>query len=345
MNSASYDLIPVRHRRRTGAKVLVAFALLAGLTPAITALSAVAPPPAAASHYRANQISWHSDGSNTAEFHVTGSWRKTAYFGGTPTMGATFFPTRVNFGDGSSVSPPFEVTSWDMANDVVSGEAHVDHTYTTSGPYTAFLADCCRISPPAHRNNPDGDVRLESLVDFAGTTASPVSQISPIVDCGLNSMCRFQVPSTDADGQARRFRFATGSEAGFGFDQPAGATINATSGQYSWDTTGANLNSNGQSYFSTQVIIENVVGQQVVATTPVDFFIRVTESPNHPPDWDAPTPADATRLTVAPGQTTTFNVAAADPDAADTVTLSLLGLPQDAAFTAAPGNPATGTFT
>lgn len=339
--------------RRNPLKVAIAaLALLAGLPIA----AAVTPLPAGATHFRANQINWHTTATpGEVEFHLTGSWRMSAYsyesaagasdWHDQPVVGDVFQPVGLDLGDGTFDSSYWLVTAVDVSNDVVSAEAHVSHTYSGTGPWTAAIDSCCRISPPTHRNNPDGGLRVASLVNPAGTSASPVSQISPIVDCGIETLCVFQVPSTDADGQERRFRFAASSEAGWGFVQPPGAAIDSTSGQYSWDTTGASLNTGGDSFFSTQVIIENVVNQTVVATTPVDFFIRVTDSPNRPPAFDAPTPADGTILGVTAGEPVTFDVSASDPDSSDTVTLSIIGIPSDATFIPTPGNPATGTFT
>ena len=322
----------------------------------LASLPAIAGPtlPAGASHYRANQINWHTTATpGEVEFHLTGSWRLSFYdyesapFAGdwhsTPTVGDVFTPTYFDHGDGTTFDGYWTVTAVDSANDVVSAEAHTAHVYSGSGTWVASLDDCCRLSDPLHRNNPDGGVRVESLVNPAGTTASPVSLISPIVDCGKGAVCSFSVPSTDADGQARRYRFATSSEAG-GFTQPSGASI-SPGGSYTWDTTGADLNPSGDSFFSTQVIIENLdTAGAVVATTPVDFFIRVTDSPNHAPEFDGATPADATVIDVEGGEDVTFEVSASDPDAGDTVSLSVLGLPTDATFEPTPGNPATGTF-
>ena len=333
---------------RTKALLFIA-ALLAGL-PVIGGL----PAPAGATHYRANQINWHTTATpGEVEFHLTGSWRMSAYsyesapsagdFHSTAQVGDVFSPTSLDFGDGSAFWDYWTVTAVDAANDVVSADAHVLHAYQGSGPWIASIDSCCRLSYPLHRNNGDGGVRVESLVNPAGTTASPVSLISPIVDCGLEAICSFSIPSTDSDGQGRRYRFATSAEAG-GFSQPAGATL-SSAGLYTWDTTGADLNSNGDSFFSTQVIIENLgTAGEIVATTPVDFFIRVTDSPNHAPGFDGGTPADATVIDVEGGQDVTFEVSASDPDAADTVSLAILGLPDDATFEPTPGNPATGTF-
>jgi hypothetical protein len=93
------------------------------------------------------------------------------------------------------------------------------------------------------------------------------------------------------------------------------------------------------------VIIEKRSGGVVVGSTAVDFFIRIGEATgNQPPAFTAPTPADGTVLNAAVGDPISFDVAAGDPDAGDTVTLSVLGVPSGATFASTPGNPATGTF-
>jgi hypothetical protein len=320
-------------------KRLLALAAAAAL---LVGLPTVAAPPAGATHIRANGISWHRTGTTQAEFHVSGAWRWSYY--GRPPVGDQVSESWFSFGDGTSTNPPFTVTFVDPVNDLFIADAHFAHDYGSApGPFTASLSNCCRLSRPLHRNNPDGDLKLQSLVDLAGTSAGPVSQISPVVDCPTDSVCRFRVPATDADNQGLAWRLASSTESG-GLVNPAGATVGSSTGIYEWDTTGADLNSNGESFFSTQVIIENLVGQSVVASTPVDFFIRVTDTPNRAPEFDGPTPADGAVLAASPGVEVSFDVSATDADTSDTVNLAVLGLPGDASFTTTPGNPATGTF-
>ena len=109
------------------------------------------------------------------------------------------------------------------------------------------------------------------------------------------------MPAADPDGQGLNWRFATDAEASGGvggFTQPAGATINASNGLYQWNTTGAVLAPSGPTYYSTQVIVENVVAGVVVSKTPVDFFIRLgSGSTNQQPVFVAPTPADGSVIT------------------------------------------------
>ena len=201
-----------------------------------------------------------------------------------------------------------------------------------------------------HMNNGDGAVRFETIVERLGqTSASPLSLVSPIVDCPLNALCSFTVPAADADGQGLNWRFATAAEASrivrLRSAQPAGATINASNGLYQWDTTGAALAPSGPTYYSTQVIVENVVAGVVVSKTPVDFFIRLgSGSTNQQPVFVAPTPADGSVITGNVGALLSFGVAATDPDTGDTVTLGMLGQPAGSSFSPTAGNPASGTF-
>jgi hypothetical protein len=146
-----------------------------------------------------------------------------------------------------------------------------------------------------------------------------------------------------------RFRMATAAEGGAGnFNQPGppeapnAATINSTSGVYTWDTHGATLNTTGDTFYSTQIMIENLDSQgQVITKTPVDFFIRLIPQTNNPPRFNyPPTPPDGTTFTIAAGNTIAFTVQADDADLGDTVTLAVINLPNGAVFPIpAPANP------
>lgn len=304
---------------------------------------AVAAPPAEATHFRAAQLNWTATGSNTAEFESTISVRRS--FFGAPNVGDTISVIGVDFGDGSSAFPAYTVVSVDAVNDVLIAETTFSHTYAGPGPYSVVQSSCCRLSGPDHINNPDGSIDITTVVDMAATSANPVSAIAPIIDCPVSALCQFVVPGFDPDGQGLSYRLATSSEAGAGFSQPLGASIDPATGLYSWDTTGAAVNASGDTFYSTQVIIENLVGANVVTYTAVDFFIRLgTSSANQQPVFVSPTPADGTVVNTTVGSSVTFDVTAQDPDTADTVTLSTLGLPTGASFSGSPGNPATGTF-
>ncbi|MGH9154936.1 MAG: hypothetical protein ACRD1K_03585 [Acidimicrobiales bacterium] len=237
-------------------------------------------PPAEASHFRAAQLTWTRSGPTTAQFKSTVSARRSFY--GAPAVGATVSDLTFDFGDATFATPPHTVVLVDVANDYLIAEATFSHTFPSAGPFTVRGDSCCRLSGPLHKNNPDGDIRAQTLVDLAATTTSPVSSISPIVDCAAGQVCQFVVPAFDPDGQSLRWRFATGTEAAKSvFVQPGppqapnAAAIDGSTGRFTWNTAGAVLNPTGPSFYSTQVVVENLVGTTVVASTPVDFFVRL----------------------------------------------------------------------
>jgi hypothetical protein len=336
-------------------------ALVGGLLMAMIATGVMllleTPKSAEASHFRSAQLSWTKGTGNTAQFKSTVATRATFFYpsAGDAQVGDTIFPVQVDLGDGNSASPAHTVVAVDATNDWILTEGTFSHAYAGAGPYTVGTESCCRLSPPQHINNPDGGLRAETIVDFSATTANPVSSISPIVDCAKEAVCQFTVPAVDPDNQSVRFRLATSQEAAgiFGpFTQPGAphapndAQIDPNTGVYKWDTSGATLAPAGfDTYYSTQVVIENVVGNQVVTKTAVDFFIRLSGSPNQAPEFDSPpTPADGTVLSAQVGTPVTFDVSAHDDDLGDQVTLGMQGKPSGATFNTAVGNAATGQF-
>ncbi|MGH3370609.1 MAG: HYR domain-containing protein, partial [Nocardioidaceae bacterium] len=362
----------IRALSRPASAVLAALVLLSGLS----VLAVASAPPSGATHFRATQLSWHKSANpNTprlVEFHFTGSFRRSyftqqgysANVGTTVPIQATDSISGLFFGDGQRLTDfNATVVSIDSANDQLTVEAHLTHTYSgTATTFTAYYHNCCRLSGPAHRNNPDRASRQETLVSLAaGVTASPESAVSPVVDCPVNALCQFFVPATDADSADLSYRLATSAEASgtganSGFIQPRStnganvASMHPTTGLYSWNTTGASMASgNTASFFSTQVVVEKRLPgvPTPVSKLAVDFFIRVnpTTSPNQAPVFvSPPTPANGATIDVVAGQEATFDVRATDANNNATVTLGTLALPAGATFTKVNGNPATGTF-
>jgi hypothetical protein len=327
------------------------FSTLVGLATIFTAA------PMQAASAQSGQLTWRQTAGHTVEFAMKAVlWR--SLFTPLPNVGDTLsnMGIVVMLGDGTAAAPALNVISVDAVNDIMVLESAFSHTYAGLGPYAVAAMACCRPNFPQHINNGTGHLRLETIVDLAATTASPVSSIAPIVDCPTDATCTFVVPASDPDGQELRFRFATDSEATVSapFYQPGpsqalyAATIDATTGRYTWDTTGAILAPTGyNTLYSTQVIVENVVNGNVVTKTPVDFLIRLTDQapPNHAPAFTSPTPTDGTVLDVTVGSLVAFDVAASDLDTGDTVSLRMLSKPASATFMTTAGNPATGTFT
>ncbi len=272
----------------------------------------------------------------------------------------------------------FLVSSVDVASDWLFGTAldpaslpaagpsfdtAISHVYAGPGDLTAHLTDCCRLSgcraPNAHMNNPDTSYRTETRVNVGAGKSSPVSNLPPIILCPENGLCQFSVPVSDDDLDPVSFRLATSNESGL-VTQPGGpqcpnpASIDPNTGLYSWNTTGCLLSgdpgpepptggcadSDLNTLYSTQVMIEEPAGGSRVA---VDFLIHLVSScviGNAEPVFDGPTPLCGSTISTNPGGPLSFSVQASDPDAADTVQLNATGLPTGAGMS--PGLPTSG---
>lgn len=278
---------------------------------------------------------------------------------------------------GSPLGPLlFVVTAIDDANDWLFGEAvdatslpssppldtTIEHTYPSAGTYTAFIDDCCRLSNSGdnrHINNPDGNYRIETIVNVGTGNHPPTSNMPPIVLCPVNGLCAFSIPAADDDSDPITFRLSTSTEASGssnGFDQPGppdapnAASIDSSSGLYTWDTTGATLagGSGNETYYSTQVTIEDRTGGGVVKSKiAVDFMIRLVPQAGVAPTFDQPSPACGSTVNADPDNLVTFGIEASDSDFGQTVTLNATGLPGGSSMTPSlptDGNPVSSTF-
>src|SRR5262245_46416968 len=137
--------------------------------------------------------------------------------------------TQFNPGSGSLIGSPlgpllYVVTSVDPLDDWLLATAidptslpAIDTTifksYPSAGTRTAFIQDCCRVSNTPgenqHINNPDGDYRIETLVNAGSGNRPPVSTMPPIVLCPKNGICAFTVPAADPDMDPVTFRLST----------------------------------------------------------------------------------------------------------------------------------------
>jgi hypothetical protein len=214
-------------------------------------------------------------------------------------------------GDGSApLLLPWQVTAVDIANDwafiqaidpmsLPTIDTTIEHTYPQTDTFVAFAGDCCRIgSTPEndHINNPDAPFRIETIVNVGSGNRSPVTNLPPIVFCPINTVCSFTIPGVDPDGDPLRFRFSTGTEAsGFagGFLQPGppvtpnAASVDPSTGIYTWDTTEATVSSiSPNTLYSTQVTIEDLdEAGNMKSKVAVDFLIQIGGQPGNPPTF------------------------------------------------------------
>lgn len=234
------------------------------------------------------------------------------------------------------------------------------HTYAVPGDATAFTESRARILSfdgvaNEHINNPDGSYRVETVINVGSTNVSPISALPPIVRCPIDALCSFQVPVTDPDNDPVRFRLSTSTEAAgsASFVQPGPphapnpATIDPTTGMYTWDTTGATRAGNpaNNTLYSTQVAVEDPTSKAAL-----DFSIQLVPPDPTPPAITPPPgfPALCGRTELfAVGDTKSFDVLVSDPDASEIVTLNIAALPVGAIMAPSlpvTGNPVSSTF-
>ncbi|MEJ7657625.1 MAG: putative Ig domain-containing protein, partial [Thermoleophilaceae bacterium] len=297
---------------------------------------------ARASHFRGGNISYQQTGAATnAAFESTVSFR-CSFFGPCPAVGDTvnLSGSILDFGDGTQSDDEYVVVAVNAAEDNFTARKNVAHNYPDTSARTAFFSSCCTISELL--NNNDASFRVETLVDLGQDPNSPKTSVPPVVNVGSSGNQTFLVPATDPGGQTLRFRLATDAEAGGNNVNPPDYSINATTGQVTFDTTGKS-----QGLFHSSIVIEALDGSSnVVSSTLVTFLIRVgQQAGNQAPQYvTPPTPPDGTEFTVAPGQNLAINLAASDPDIVDIVQIVPGPLPPGATFNQTSGNPATGTF-
>jgi hypothetical protein len=251
-------------------------------------------PPASATHNRATQLSW-SEGAAPGEVIFSIDFVARAGYYGFPAVGDVITDPELSFGDGGWTYPELTVTELD--DDVIYTHGQVVHTYADSGPYTARMGSCCRLSSSSgHVNNGDLSYQVHTLVDLAKADSSPSIAVAPVVFCPTSGNCSFAFAGSSADpGNHLRWRFATAAESGEpSFVQPGppyapnAATIDPALGRLSWDTAGATMSAEGlPTFYSTQVIAEELNAQdETVSDAAADFFIALDDDHGEQPDCE-----------------------------------------------------------
>ena len=320
---------------RSARRLLVNGLLAGGL------LSAALAAPASASHFRGGDINYAQIGATTstnASFQSTVSYRCTAFFASCPAVGTPVSIGGMNFGDGAFSPGTYDILASNAAEDNFTAREITSHSYADLTRRTAEYSSCCTISTLL--NNNDASHRTFTIVDLAQDPQSPRTSVPPVVNVGSSGVQTFSVAASDPGGETLRWRLATDAET-LGFQSnPPDFAVNASTGQASFDTTGK-----AQGLYHASVVIEALAGTSVVSSTQTTFLIRVgAGAGNQAPVYVAPTPADASDFTVAPGANLSISLRATDADAGDTVDIIPGPLPPGATFNDTPANPVNGTF-
>jgi hypothetical protein len=249
--------------------------------------------PAWATHDRATQLSW-TKGAASGEVDFTVEFVARGSYYGSPVVNSVITDPEIDFGDGERIAPELTVVDVDAQNDIIYTQGQVSHVYAGSGPYVATMGSCCRLSASSgHVNNGDLSYQVHTLVDPVRANSSPSVSVAPIVHCPTAGNCSFAFAGSGADpGNHLKWRLATPTETGDPlFVQPGppfapnAAAIDQTLGRVSWDTSGAIVNEFGPTYYSIQVIAEELNSQnELVSDAGADFFISLDDSSTQQPE-------------------------------------------------------------
>lgn len=316
----------VQRPRPAIGKTLLVFQLLLALM--ITSYEANA------THFRYGNVTWRPISGNTVQFKLSLSFR-TSYqeITGSVPVGRVIPSSSLGssnlfvFGDNTTTPFSLTVTSINTAEDWFYGEAIITKTYNTTGNFTAYFQDCCRLSRVSStsglQNNFDANYRVETTVTVGNGNNAPVSTSPPIVYLPVNlAAAAFTIPGFDPDGDPVTFRVASLAETGG--TAPAGFSVNALTGVATFSTIGKVP---GQ-FWNASVAITDNKG----AKTIVDFLMQITP-PSNPPTFDyTVTPTNGRVYRVSPGTPVSFTVRARDTDLGDNVFLQAVGLPPGASL-------------
>ncbi|RYY39493.1 MAG: HYR domain-containing protein [Chitinophagaceae bacterium] len=304
-----------------------------------------------ASHFRYGNISWSWVSGRTVQFKVSQAYRRSfsaAYTNAVP--GTSINVGSLTYSDNSTSSAiNLVITSVNVAEDWIYGEATITKTFNTDGTFTAAFSSNARLS--TLKNNADLSYRQEARVTIGGAAAGnsgPASGMPPTVNLPFGrTAATFQLAATDPNGDLLTYRFATAAEMGGGV-QPNTMTLNST-GRVTFNTTvtpgtTGNPNMAVNNLYSAVFIVTDSKG----ATTMIDLMVKIVQASTPPAFNYTTTPASGTVYDIQPGQNVSFTVSASDIDPGDQVaSLVAVGLPTGVSLTPAlptSGNPATVAF-
>lgn len=292
-------------------------------------------------YFNSGSLSYLTTGAadnRQVQFLVQESYTINSEFRNPITVGGPFYTgATIDYGDGTAPEP---VTLTVLSkgsdggafhNNFLTGEYTSKHTYATAGTYTAV------VRGPSY----DRGYVFSTLVGAGAANDSPVPTPVPFVVLDrTRGAATYQVPASDANGDALTYSLATSAEIGGNFINPPGLSINPRTGLLDFSSV---VN-------ERLVVVYTVVVKVSDGLTSVLLYQRIdlVATPPAPPVFVAPTPTNGQVIRAQTGQPVTFTVRATSANAADVVTLRASGLPVGAVLTPAlptSGNPAQTTFT
>jgi hypothetical protein len=283
-----------------------------------------------ASHFRYGNITATrlSETSTTVTYrlNVTTAWRLGT---GDPNSFS------ITGGNSGSINVPMSFVT-DPSNGWTNGTGTAVVTLNKSSvPTRIEWSSCCKISDL--QNNHDQNWDVFTVINTNAPGSTPVSTMPAIVNMPINAAAAtFAIPASDPDaGSTLTYALAPMTGPLAGQTQPAGLSINPTTGLITFDTRGKATNQ----LYNAMVTVTDNNGNLIE----LDFIIKMVGASN-PPVFDYNTmPANGTVYNVIAGQNISFPIKASDPDAGSTVGISVAGLPSYITTgNFSPAMPATG---
>jgi len=216
------------------------------------------------------------------------------------------------------------------------------HTYSSDDDYVVSWTSSSRATVKNDCNN-CGTWRNETKINIGGPYAgnsSPVSAVPPIVQVQDNTSFNYQLVATDANGDnlnyrwgyKREFFVANGSGDNTVFAMPTGMTLSTVNnkGLITWDIRDSVLADNaggvnGDLWVAVIMVEDLHDNGSVKSYVPVDFFFKIREASNPPPEFiDFP----STTQTAIIGSTKTITFKSTD-DSGIAPTFTVLNPPSD----------------
>ena len=264
-------------------RTLVLFALVA------TGL-AVSAENAFASHFRYGTLTWSTPNPatpNVISVRFDASWRRSyPWTPVNPVVGNVIAIGNLEVLNPSgtvvqTVAMNATVTTLNAAEDWI-GTTWTSPVNITLSPgllgtdYTLRFQGCCRISTIVDLNHDANYFVLSKVTIRNPINRPPVSASLPIIGVAHNSpAATFVVPAFDPDGDALTYSFSPLAESGMNVLNPPGMTINASTGEVTWNTVGTTLGA----LYSVQFKVTDSKG----ASTVVDIIVTPVSNVGTPP--------------------------------------------------------------
>jgi len=255
---------------------------------------------ASANHFRSGAMSWVPviGQSRTVLIKIDNVWTNNHGFVSQSTTVGAIDPSAtfdLYFGDGTSTSVSLRVTSRDAANNDVQTEvvyqsgatwlSGIRHTYASDGNYTVYWGSSARESATGQASS---SWRNEMTLNIGNGNTSPVAAVPAMIQVQDDTIFRYDLSATDANGDDVRFRrgtrqefYDTGSSSGVAL--PTGLTLSST-GSIRWDVRNSTITTSSGNRWQMALMVEDLTETGAVKSKiPLDFVLVISN--NTPPQF------------------------------------------------------------